>query len=50
MRSVADKIRAGMSLKEALASEIKQPPYIPDLGDEDGDEYPLDEEAGDEDE
>jgi hypothetical protein len=46
MLSLAAKIRAGLSLKEAMATDIVQPPYIPDLGDEDGDEYLLDEEVG----
>lgn len=49
MRSVAAKIRAGMSLKEAMADQVVQPPYIHDLGDEDGDEYLLEDEAEDDD-
>jgi hypothetical protein len=49
MLSLAAKIRAGLSLKEAMATDIVQPPYIPDLGDEDGDEYLLEDEAEDDD-
>lgn len=49
MRSVAAKIRAGMSLKEAMADQVVQPPYIPDLGDDFEDEYLLEDEAEDDD-
>jgi uroporphyrinogen-III synthase len=49
MRSIAHKIRTGMTLREALEAAGVTPPYIPDLGDEDGDELLLDEEVDDED-
>lgn len=46
MRSIAHKIRTGLSLREALEAAGVAPPYIPDLGDEDGDELLLDDEIG----
>lgn len=50
MRSTAQKIRAGMTLREALEVAYAMPPHIPDLGDEDADELLLDDEIGDQDE
>lgn len=45
MRSIAHKIRTGLSLREALEAAGVSPPHIPDLGEEEGDEFLLDEEA-----